>query len=107
MAYISIALWRDLTDGHLYREGDKFPFDGREIPQQRLDELESGHNQAGLRLISAVEAQDDRMEAQTEDAPEGPTEARKTAEAEQPAQEPEAEGKEAEKPAKARSRKTK
>jgi hypothetical protein len=85
MAYISITVWRDLTDGHLYREGEKFPFDGREIPQQRLDELESGHNRAGLRLISATEAQADQEEDRTEDAPERPAEARKTAAEEKPA----------------------
>ena len=33
--YISARTWRDLTDKHLYREGDPFPFDGREVPAAR------------------------------------------------------------------------
>lgn len=54
--YVSITTWRDLTDGHVYREGDPFPFDGRQVPEERLAELESGRNQAGLRLIQAKDA---------------------------------------------------
>lgn len=49
--YISVRLWRDLTDKHLYREGDLFPFDGREVPEARLTELETGRNRAGLAMI--------------------------------------------------------
>ena len=64
MKYISAILWRDLTDGHLYAEGDEFPFDGREIKPERLKELESGNNRAGLPLIMAV----------IEDKPEDPKE---------------------------------
>ena len=72
MKYISTVTWRDNTDGHLYREGEPFPFDGREIPKERLDSLESGHNRAGLRLIRAKEVQDEPVEVQKEEAPEAP-----------------------------------
>lgn len=61
MGYISRLDWRDLTDRHLYRPGDPFPWDGREIPEERIRELESGTNAAGLVLIQAEV---------TEDAPE-------------------------------------
>lgn len=64
MKYISTVTWRDNTDGHLYREGEPFPFDGREIKPERLKELESGNNRAGLPLIMAV----------IEDKPEDPKE---------------------------------
>ena len=77
--YISLATWRDLTDGHLYREGEHFPFDGREVPEGRLDELVSGRNRAGLVLIQAIEFQDEPKEARKEEAPEKATEGRKTA----------------------------
>ena len=70
MKYISTVTWRDNTDGHLYREGEPFPFDGREIPKDRMEALESGRNRAGLRLIRAAEVQDEPEEAKKEEAPE-------------------------------------
>lgn len=79
MKYISTVTWRDNTDGHLYREGELFPFDGREIPKDRMEALESGRNRAGLRLIRAVEVQGKPKEARKEEAPEKATEGRKTA----------------------------
>jgi len=77
--YFSTVTWRDNTDGHLYREGEPFPFDGREITGDRLESLESGRNRAGLRLIRAVEVQDEPVEAMKEEAPEKAAEGRKTA----------------------------
>ena len=77
--FISTADWRDNTDGHLYREGEAFPFDGREIPEERLDALESGRNRAGLRLIRATEVQDEPKEAPKAKTPEKAPAARKTA----------------------------
>ena len=41
MEFISVATWRDLTDGHLYHEGDRFPFDGREVPADRTEAFEA------------------------------------------------------------------
>ena len=77
--FFSTVEWRDNTDGHLYREGEPFPFDGREIPKERLDSLESGHNRAGLRLIRAVEVQNEEPEVRKKEAPEKASEGRKTA----------------------------
>lgn len=77
--YVSAQVWQDLTDMHLYAEGEPFPFDGREIPKERLEALESGRNRAGLRLIRAVEVQDEPEEARKEEAPEKAPEGRKTA----------------------------
>lgn len=79
MKYISAGVWRDLTDGHLYREGEPFPFDGREIPKGRLDELENGRNRAGLRLIRAVQDKNEPEEDRKEEAPGKASEGRKTA----------------------------
>ena len=79
--YFSLMEWRDNSDGHLYREGEPFPFDGREIPEERLDSLESGHNRAGLRLIRAEEVQDEPKEAPKEEAPKKAAAGRKTASA--------------------------
>ena len=78
-AYFSLLEWRDNSDGHLYREGEPFPFDGREIPKERLDSLESGHNRAGLRLIRAEEVQGESEEVRKEEAPKKAPEGRKTA----------------------------
>ena len=78
-AYFSLLEWRDNSDGHLYLEGEPFPFDGREIPKERLDSLENGHNRAGLRLIRAEEVQDEPEEVRKEEAPKKAPEGRKTA----------------------------
>ena len=75
----SLATWRDLTDGHLYHEGDIFPFDGRVIAAERLAELKSGRNRAGLRLIEGIETKNEPKEVQQEKAPEKAAEGRKTA----------------------------
>ena len=80
--FVSTTEWRDNTDMHLYAEGEPFPFDGREIPKERLEALESGRNRAGLRLIRAVEVQDEPEETQKEEAPERASEGQKTATAE-------------------------
>ena len=77
--FVSTAEWRDNTDGHLYREGEPFPFDGRDVEPDRLDALESGRNRAGLRLIRAVEVQDEPEETRKEEAPKKASGGRKTA----------------------------
>lgn len=79
--YVSAQVWQDLTDMHLYAEGEPFPFDGREIPKERLEALESGRNRAGLRLIRAVEVQDEPEEARKEEEPKKASGGRKTASA--------------------------
>lgn len=78
--YISARTWRDLTDKHLYHEGDPFPFDGREVPQQRLKELEFGRNLAGLQMIRGIITEDEPKAAQeTEAEPVKKAPARRTA----------------------------
>ena len=79
--YVSTVEWRDNSDGHLYREGESFPFDGREIAPERLAELESGRNRAGLRLIRAIDAGDVQTEVLKEEAPENAVKPQKTASA--------------------------
>lgn len=76
--YISIGVWRDLTDGHLYHEGEPFPFDGRAVDAQRLAQLQDGSNRAGLRLIRAAEAEAGKNPAQQPKAPEGAKMGQKT-----------------------------
>lgn len=51
MMYRASCVWRDLTDGHLYQPGDAFPFDGRQIAQQRIERLLTGKNRANKPLI--------------------------------------------------------
>lgn len=78
MKYISCGTWRDLTDHHLYHEGDPFPFDGRDIPKDRLDSLVNGTNRAGLVLIRAEKAdvQEEKPAPEPEKAPEKAPEAK-------------------------------
>lgn len=79
MKFISLTKWRDLTDRHLYSEGDAFPHDGRAISPERISELETGRNRAGLALIRAVEDASDKQATGNAEAPEKPKTARKTA----------------------------
>ena len=69
--YKSITDWRDLTDGHLYRAGDSFPHDGREIEPERIESLRSGQNQAGMALIEAFEHPIEKIPTEKADAPRG------------------------------------
>lgn len=43
--------FRDLTNDHVYNEGDKFPFDDSEVGTDRLNELLSKKNKIGKKLI--------------------------------------------------------
>ena len=88
MKYISATQWRDLTDRHLYAEGDEFPFDGREVPAERLDELAGSGNRAGFPLIRAVDVQDEPEEVRKESEPEEAPKAKKTAPKKAPAKKP-------------------
>jgi len=52
----SLITWVDQTDGHEYHEGETFPHDGKEIPEERIKELSTADNQIG-RPVIAVEAE--------------------------------------------------
>ena len=75
---VSISVWRDLTDGHLYHEGDKFPFDGREISETRINELASGLNLAGKVLIRRVADPVEEIPTEEVKQPEEAVEAKET-----------------------------
>ena len=77
----ALVTWRDLTDGHLYNAGDPFPWDGREIPEERVNALKSPQNKAGFALIKAV---DEPGKADTPEAENAAEKAEKTAEKEKP-----------------------
>lgn len=67
--YISTGVWRDLTDGHLYHEGEPFPFDGREVGKERLDELTGSQNRAGFAVVRAVEVHTEPKQEKPENGP--------------------------------------
>lgn len=75
--YKSIMTWRDLTDRHLYHEGDIFPHDGREIPEERIASLLSGLNGAGRAVISEVETDKGKTIAEAEEKPKRAVKSRK------------------------------
>lgn len=47
--------FRDLTDNHVYKKDDVFPFDGREVDENRIKELSTKKNKIGKVLIVKVE----------------------------------------------------
>jgi hypothetical protein len=50
MGYKVIFPFRDLTNKHMYLEGDAYPFEG-EAEEARVKELSSALNKAGRKLI--------------------------------------------------------
>ena len=60
---ISLMAWVDVTDGHEYREGEPFPHDGREIGEDRIDELSSPENMIGTPVITLVEVEEPKKKA--------------------------------------------
>ena len=77
--YQSLTKWRDLTDDHLYQQGDSFPYDGREIPAERINALMSGKNRAGIALITAVEPTDGQSVKEKGETPRKANRSRKKA----------------------------
>lgn len=69
MSYISTTQWRDLETGHVYCEGEKFPFDGSKVAEDRIASLSSPQNKAGFAVIKAVEAEVKEEPVQAEEAP--------------------------------------
>lgn len=54
--YRATRYFIDLKDGgHAYQKGDAFPFDGKEISPERLEELATAGNRLGVPLIEKVE----------------------------------------------------
>lgn len=46
-----IREFKDIEDGHIYKKGDIFPFDKREVEDVRLQELSSKNNRLKTKLI--------------------------------------------------------
>lgn len=70
MKLVSVTNWVDFEDEHYYREGESYPFDGREIPEERIAELSGSENKAGFPLIKAVEAPSNKKPKKAEETPE-------------------------------------
>lgn len=79
MKYVSTVKWRDLTDRHLYGEGEPFPYDGRDISKQRIAELSGTQNKAGFALIKALPVPVEEIPIQEEETPKKATRGRKKA----------------------------
>lgn len=45
--------FKDIEDGHVYKKGDIFPFDKREVEDLRIQELSSKNNRLKTKLIVA------------------------------------------------------
>ena len=78
--YRSIYEWRDLEDRHLYRYGEKYPHDDREVSAERIAELSSKQNKAGFALIEAIEEPVKEIPTSESEAPKKATRGRKKAE---------------------------
>lgn len=65
MRYQTLCDFRDLEDGHLYRAGVPFPYDGRDIAAKRIEELSGTNNKAGKPLIAVAAEAQESSEAKT------------------------------------------
>ena len=59
----SLITWVDVEDGHEYAAGEVFPHDGREINDERLDELASSENMIGRPVIAVTEEEEPKKKA--------------------------------------------
>lgn len=75
--YQSLTVWRDLTDGHLYKPDETFPHDGGKVPAERIESLLNGKNKAGIALIRLVEDQPEQKPVEKAEAPKRATRSRK------------------------------
>lgn len=75
--YKSLITWRDLTDKHLYHKGDKFPFDGRDVSEERINQLVGIHNLAGITVIERIDEPAEEKPVQKEETPVKPKRTRK------------------------------
>ena len=77
--YKSITQWRDLEDNHLYRNGEEYPHDGREVSEARIATLMSPQNKAGFAVIEAVEVPEVKEPVEEAKPPKKPVKTRKKA----------------------------
>lgn len=70
MKYEVVKYFTDATDDHFaYHTGDKFPRDGVEVSENRINDLLTGNNKRGVALIKAVE----EKKPKTEETPKAST----------------------------------
>lgn len=58
--YKVISPFKDLEENHIYKTGDVFPFDKKEISVERIKSLSTDKNKTGKPLIEKIE---DKKEA--------------------------------------------
>lgn len=55
MSYRVLVEFADFQDGyHVYKAGDKFPRDGKQVAESRIEELISDNNAIGKPLIEKI-----------------------------------------------------
>lgn len=55
---VACDIFKDLDDGHIYEKGKDFPYDNREIPEERINMLTSVNNKMGVVLVVEKELED-------------------------------------------------
>ena len=63
--YRVINPFKDLEENHLYKTGDKFPFDDKEILDERIASLLSNKNKVGKPLIEKVKEDKEKTPKKT------------------------------------------
>lgn len=67
--YKVIEEFVDLKDNnHVYNVGDKFPYDGRVISEERINELSGSDNKRKMPLIAEVKIEEKKSEPVVEEA---------------------------------------
>ena len=60
--YIVIRKFTDLEHGRKYEMGEEYPAKGLDTTPERVDDLASGNNKAGIKLIKEVKASKPKVE---------------------------------------------
>lgn len=67
--YLVIKTFTDLEHGRKYEMGEEYPAQGYETTPERINDLLSGNNKAGIKLIKEVKASKPKEEKPAEEKP--------------------------------------
>lgn len=70
MKYKAVIFFKDLHDSnHAYNPGDKYPREGLQVSEKRLEELASNKNRRGVPVIEAIPEQEKTDQEPPAEAP--------------------------------------
>ena len=59
---VACDIFKDLEEDHIYKKGEDFPYDDKEIKEERINALSTINNKMGIILIAEKEIEDYSLE---------------------------------------------